>query len=126
MAAVVLSTVLNQPKFLSIFLRTHRERLEDRYNLSTDILRLYSIPYMPSNAGCFIWVDLSEHIVNEPGETPLERERALNCRLFSEGIHLAPSEAFHGEQCGWFRVSFTVDKDTLETGLSRYYALQPY
>lgn len=116
----MLSTFLNFPKLLPNFLITHRERLEDRYALCTNFLKARSIPYIPSNAGCFIWANLSKYSAFERGNTSLEQERSLACRLFGEGIYLIPSEAFHGEDPGWFRISFAVDKDTLETGLARY------
>jgi 1-aminocyclopropane-1-carboxylate synthase len=119
----VLSTFLNFPKLFPNFLITYRERLEDRYALCTNFLKAHSIPYIPSNAGCFILADLSEYIAFERGQTPLEQERSLTCRLFGEGIHLIPSETFHGEDPGWYRISFAVDKDALETGLARYCAL---
>jgi hypothetical protein len=51
--------------------------------------------------------------------TPLEQERALNKRLFEGGVHLATSEAFQGEEYGWFRISFSVDENVLELGLKR-------
>jgi len=33
---------------------------------------------------------------------------------------LATSEAFFGEEAGWFRISFAVDRDILHLGLTRY------
>jgi Aminotransferase class I and II len=119
----VLSTFLSFPKLIPNFLITHRERLEDRYALCANFLKAHSIPYIPSNAGCFILVDLSKYSAFERGQTPLEQERSLTCRLFGKGIHLIPSETLHGEDPGWYRISFAVDKDTLETGLTRYRAL---
>jgi len=119
----MLSTFLNFPKLLPSFLITHRERLENQYSRCANFLKAHSIPYIPSNAGWFIWADLSKYSAFERGNTPLEQERSLTCRLFGEGIYLIPSETFHGEDPGWFRISFAVDKHTLEMGLARYRAL---
>ena len=81
---------------------------------------MYSIPYVPSNAGFFIWADLSSYASQEQGNTHLERERALNNRLLDGGVHLATSEAFSGEHCSWFRICFALDRKILELGLARY------
>jgi len=44
----------------------------------------------------------------------------MNNRLLDGGVHLATSEAFEGEEYGWFRITFTVEKDILELALQRY------
>ena len=44
----------------------------------------------------------------------------MNHRLLDGGVHLATSEAFFGEENGWFRITFTVEKDVLQTALERY------
>jgi hypothetical protein len=50
----------------------------------------------------------------------LERERDLNNRkLLDGGVHFATSEAFFGEESGWFRITFTVEKAVLETAFGR-------
>ena len=120
MGDLALSTILNHPNFLCGFVRVHRERLEERYSVCTSILKIYQIPYISSNVGSSIWVNLSEYIAVEPGDTLLEREQSLAARLLSEGIHLAPSRAFNEETIGWFRVYFAIDILTLEVGLARY------
>jgi len=118
MAGLVLSTILNHPTYLTDFLKQNRKLLVDRYTLCTNILKAHSIAYMPSNAGFFLWADLSPSMAIYEG-TPLEQERALNKRLFEGGVHLATSEAFQGEEYGWFRISFSVDENVLELGLKR-------
>lgn len=116
--------MLNHPTFLSEFVKINRLRLRDRYELCTRFLRAHKIPYLPANAGFFVWADLSMYLSQENGDTPVARERALNDRLFNGGIHLATSEAFFGEEAGWFRISFAVDREVLLLGLTRY--PQPY
>lgn len=75
---------------------------------------------MPSNAGFFLWADLSQYLHSQPGDTPLQREQSLNELLFNGGVHLATSEAFSGEDSGWFRITFSVDEKLLKLGLDRY------
>jgi DNA-binding transcriptional MocR family regulator len=111
--------MLNNPTFLSRFLKSNRTLLIEHYEICTQFLRAHSIPYIPSNAGFFIWVDLSAYLEAMPGQTKVEKERMMNSKLLDAGVHLATSEAFYGEDYGWFRITFTVEKDTLELGLKR-------
>ena len=118
--SLAVSTILNNSKFLSYFLKIHSERLEDRYAFCTIILKVYEIPYGRSTAGNYIWIDLSKYIDIEPGDSALDRERSLSTRLIKGGIHLTPVDAFPGGQAGWFRINMAIDMDTLEVGLARY------
>lgn len=117
---LAVSTILNNSKFLSCFLKTHSERLEDRYAFCTIILKVYEIPYGRSTAGNYIWIDLSKHVDIEPGDSALDRERSLSARLIKGGIRLTPVDASPGGQSGWFRINMALDMDTLEVGLARY------
>lgn len=118
MAGLVLSTILNNPTYLTDFLNQNRRLLAERYMSCTNILKTHGISYHPSNAGFFLWADLSPYLSSSDG-TPLEQEQALNKRLFDGGLHLATSEAFQGEDHGWFRICFSVDENLLELGLTR-------
>jgi DNA-binding transcriptional MocR family regulator len=120
LAGLALSTILNHPTFFRHFRSRNCKLLVDRYSLCTAILKAHSIPYIPSNAGLFLWADLSRYLESQPGETPLQRERSLNELLFNGGVHLATSEAFSGEDSGWFRITFSVDEARLRLGLNRY------
>jgi len=120
LASASLSTILNHPTFFPAFITTTREKLIHHYHVCTRVLRRHGIPYVPSNAGFFIWVDLTRFLDRIPGEkTPLEKERELNRRILDGGVHLATSEAFYGEELGWFRITFTVDEMVLGLALKR-------
>jgi len=120
LASASLSTILDHPTFFPGFITTTREKLIRHYHICTRVLRRYGIPYIPSNAGFFIWIDLTKYLDKIPGEkTPLEKERELNQRILDGGVHLATSEAFYGEEFGWFRITFTVDEMVLGLALSR-------
>jgi hypothetical protein len=53
------------------------------------------------------------------GDSDLEKERDMNGKLLDAGIHLATSESFRGEDPGWFRITFTAPKETLQVGMQR-------
>jgi bifunctional pyridoxal-dependent enzyme with beta-cystathionase and maltose regulon repressor activities len=117
---LAVSAILTNSNFLSNFLKVHRERLEDRYTFCTTILKVYEIPYGRSTAGNYVWIDLSNYVDTEPGDSAFDRERSLSTRLIDGGIHLTPVDAFPGGQTGWFRINIAIDVDTLEVGFTRY------
>jgi 1-aminocyclopropane-1-carboxylate synthase len=125
LAIAAMSAILNHPTFLASFIKTSCERLVQRYDVCTSFLRAHNIPYIPSNAGHFLWADLSAFLKNLPGDTPLDKEQEMNNRLLDGGVHLATSEAFGGEESGWFRITFSVDEAYLTLGLNRYPPFRP-
>lgn len=74
-----------------------------------------------SNAGYFLWIDLSPYLPPTTTEDagPMMQERVLAQRLIDAGIYLATGEKFASEDPGWFRVVFTHEKAKLEEGLRR-------
>jgi len=119
LASLALSTIINHPTFFPEFLELNKTRLVEHYVICTNFLKKYSIPYIPSNAGFFIWIDLSAYLANMPGDSDLEKERHMTGKLLDAGIHLATSESFRGEDHGWFRITFTADKVILQVGMQR-------
>jgi len=113
--------MFNHPTFLPEFLKSNRTRLIEHYTICTRFFQKHKIPYNATNAGFFIWVDLTSYLDAMPGNTKLEKEREMNNRLLDGGVHLATSEQFHGEDYGWFRITFTVETKILELGLKRYF-----
>ena len=68
------------------------------------------------NAALFLWVDLRDHL---PALTDAwEAERKLAQHLLDNGVYLAPSEDFRGEQPGWFRMVFSMPD--VEEGIMRW------
>jgi hypothetical protein len=60
-----------------------------------------------------------------PGDTNLQKEREMTKRMLDGGVYLATAEAFKGEENGWYRITFTVEKDVLLLGLKRFISLSP-
>ena len=118
-----MTTILQHPTFFPAFIKKNRLHLREHYSLASQFLRKHKISYIPSNAGFVIWLDLTRYTAKLPGGTDLERERGLNNRLLDGGVHFATSEAFFGEESGWFRITFTVEKEVLETALGKYEGL---
>lgn len=74
-----------------------------------------------SNAGFFLYVDLSPWLPAKTAEAHgnLEREFSLAQKLLDGGVGVHPGEE-HGEEPGHFRLVFSsFDRDTLGEGLRR-------
>lgn len=85
-----------------------------------------------SNAGIFAWVNLQRYLYDksDSGFSATEslrtddqfyrdREMALWNRLLASGVGLGLGSWYSSEEPGWFRISFTVEKDSLKIGLER-------
>lgn len=48
-----------------------------------------------------------------------DRESRLFKRCLARGVGISTGSGFSTEELGWFRVSFTVEKDALHVGLQR-------
>lgn len=68
-----------------------------------------------SNAGFFLWIDLSKCLEGEGWQA----ETALKKKLVDAGIEMSTGQAYHDETPGRFRFIFSVDKDLMLEGLKR-------
>ena len=72
---------------------------------------------MNSNAGFFVYVDLSPFLPKDDRSIQ-EREFALAQQLLDAGVFLHPGEE-HSKAEGWFRLVFSNDEPALKEGLRR-------
>ena len=69
----------------------------------------------PSNAGFFLWIDLSACLRSATWQD----EDELRQGLYDHGVEMSAGHAYHDEKPGNFRFLFSMDRDTLEEGLRR-------
>lgn len=74
-----------------------------------------NVPYVPSNCGPFIWIDLSEFLK----EKTIADEKALADKMLDSGVWLATGEVFVSEKPGWFKITFAVPEAELRFGIDR-------
>ncbi|KAJ4266456.1 hypothetical protein NW762_004440 [Fusarium torreyae] len=112
------SAMLEDREWCRAFVDGSRAKLSEAHRHVTSQLRDIGIDYLPgSNAGFFIWVDLSPHLPSElDGE--LNEDFALAKRLSEADVFLHPREE-HALEPGWFRVVYTQDPRTVTEGLQR-------
>ncbi|KAJ1967801.1 hypothetical protein H4R35_006607 [Dimargaris xerosporica] len=114
--------------WLQGFIDENRQALAQAYAHTARFLMRYSIPYIPSRAGHFVWIDLrqfctarSPTTANGNGHsvcTP-DQEKALFKRLIDHKVYVTLGQAFSAQESGWFRLTFTLPLDDMNLGLSR-------
>jgi len=123
------STILNDREFLSSFVTANQKHLGAAYEYMTDWLRFHGISFIPANAGHFMMISLRNVIQNctRYGEMlkindnmdMCERERLLTRHLVQAKVFLTPGAACHFNEPGWYRISFSVQRQFLQTALKR-------
>ncbi|KAI2463100.1 putative acc synthase [Annulohypoxylon bovei var. microspora] len=131
------ANMLEDKEFLAAFVAKNSKILAEHCAIVTTSLDQHKIPYYRySNAGTFIWVDLRHYLYGQdrpesvldssiirlsPSDLEMcqDRETKLFKRCLECGVGISPGSSFSTEQLGWFRISFTVEKQTLQVGLQR-------
>ena len=93
------------------FRRENHKRLLQRYNAVVEILDHFQIPFLPAQAGLFVWIDLSQFLIKSTGSTAASQELALYRKLIDFGLLLTPGNSMKNERPGFFRCVFTATSD---------------
>lgn len=118
-AITIATAMLEDREWLRGFLDMSRGKIAEAYKYFTQELNRLGIKYLPgSNAGLFVWVDLSPYLVKDGSLSKEEREQELAQRTLDKGIALQPGEE-HALEAGWFRFVYTVERGVVEEGLRR-------
>ncbi|EZF23621.1 hypothetical protein H112_03701 [Trichophyton rubrum D6] len=116
------ATILNDEKFAATYLQNTQNRVLKAYRFVTGLLRQHGIPYLQgTNAGCFVWLDLSKYLPPSTSSQPLtqkDKEFALAERFSEGGLFLHPSEE-NGMEPGWFRLVYTNEEELIVEGIRR-------
>ncbi|KAH7013539.1 pyridoxal phosphate-dependent transferase [Ilyonectria destructans] len=112
------TALLEDRRWCRAFIESSRTKLAAAHAHVTGGLREMGVRYLSgSNAGFFVWVDLSPYLpVELGGET--NAEFALARKLVDAGVFLHPREE-HSLKPGWFRLVYTQDPATVTEGLRR-------
>lgn len=112
-------TMLEDRDWCRAYIERMRGKIATAHRHVTEQLRNAGIRYLPgSNAGFFVWVDLSDHLPRDcDGE--VNAEFALAKLLVRGRVFLHPQEE-HGNKPGWFRLVYTQDADIVTEGIQRY------
>uniref|UniRef100_A0A5B7ARL9 1-aminocyclopropane-1-carboxylate synthase n=1 Tax=Davidia involucrata TaxID=16924 RepID=A0A5B7ARL9_DAVIN len=113
----LIASMLSDETFVEKFIAESAERLAKRHELFTKGLAHVGIGSLKSNAGLFIWMDLTR-LLKEP---TVEAETELWHMIINEvKLNVSPGSSFHCSEPGWFRVCFAnMDDETMKVALRR-------
>lgn len=89
------------------FRRENHNRLIQRYKAIVQILERYHIPFLPAQAGLFVWIDLSQFLISNIGNAA-SQESTLYRELIDSGLLMTPGNSMKNERPGFFRCVFTA------------------
>lgn len=119
----IATTMLEDEKWLSSYLKTARDRLSARNKMTRKLLDEAGVKYhQGANAGFFMWIDLRPYLPSGSHfKDPWERETALIKKITDHGVFLTDGKGLSAEEPGFFRVVFSQDERVLEAGLKRLF-----
>lgn len=77
---------------------------------------------VPAVGGLYTWLDLSDVLLPGTAEELVADELRLWKELITAGVYLAPGQAFHNAEPGWFRIIFSVQEDVMRLATARIVA----
>ncbi|KAF9974361.1 hypothetical protein BGZ73_002247 [Actinomortierella ambigua] len=115
--------LLSDGKVIDEFTRTNQERLAESYTETANFLRAHKIPFIPAQAGHFLWMDLRQFIpqslVASAQAGDREAELKLWYAMLDEGVYVNLGLAFTERTVGFFRLTFSLPVPMLKLGLER-------
>jgi 1-aminocyclopropane-1-carboxylate synthase len=109
--------LLTDDAFVDTFLDESRKRLRSSYQICIAKLEEMVLPFVPAEAGMFVYVDFSSLLP----EKTFEYEAQLS-QIFLDHAHivLTPGESQRDASPGMFRICYAwVTTETLQIGLER-------
>jgi aspartate/methionine/tyrosine aminotransferase len=100
---------------LDDLIRLNAKRLTKAYATITDFFKEVSIPYIPCNAGLYVFAKLA------PKAETWQDECAVVTKLKEAGVLVSSGKAYHGPEGekGWARVGFAVEPKELDEAIER-------
>lgn len=112
----LVSGLLTDDVFVDNFLDESRQRLLHSYTICTKKLEEMVLPFIPAEAGMFVYVDFSSLLP----EKTFEWEEKLSELMFKARVVLTPGSSQHDTSPGMFRICYAwVNPDTLEIAMER-------
>lgn len=115
-ASIAISrAILGNKELCARLITKNRDNLARAYRHAADGLKKIGVAYLPgSNAGFFLWIDLSPYLDDDEEEPDF----VLAQKLLDAGVVLHPKTE-HAPNPGWFRLVYTHNPATVTEGLKR-------
>ncbi|WOO77223.1 putative aminotransferase aclI [Vanrija pseudolonga] len=114
-ADVIFSSLLNDRETLHRFTAQNRKLLTEAAKHTREWFEERGCKPLQTNAGHFILVDIRPRT----GITTFEEERNFVRKCMANGVMVSPASNYLYHTPGWLRVTFSVDRATLDVGLER-------
>ena len=114
LSAVFVSTLLTSSK-LPELIALNSARLGKAYTALTEVLRRHNVPYIPGNAGIYVFAKIARNA------TSWEDEAAAVQRFREGGVLVSSGKGYHGPESekGWARIGFAVEESAMTEALKR-------
>lgn len=114
---MVVSELLTDDEFVNLYLDASRERLKESYIICVEKLEEMVLPFIPAEAGMFVYVDFSSLLP----EKTMEWEAKLSQLLVDYArLILTPGESQRERMPGMFRICYAwVSPEVLKIGMER-------
>ena len=113
----MVSEILTDDQFMDSFLKESRDRILHSYHICISKLEEMVVPYVPAEAGMFVYIDLSSLLP----EKTFEGEERLSDLVFEHArVVLTPGESQRDSKPGMFRICYAwVSVEVLLIGMER-------
>jgi aspartate/methionine/tyrosine aminotransferase len=114
LSTIFVRSLLSSPKLAGL-ISQNAEKLAAAYSIMTSFLDSYEIPYVPANAGLYVFTKIA------PDATTWEDEAKMVNELKEVGVVVSPGKAYHvpESQKGWARVLFALEPEQLAEAIRR-------
>jgi len=113
----MVSEILTDDQFMDNFLMESRQRILHSYHICVSKLEEMVVPYIPAEAGMFVYIDLSSFL---PEKTFEGEERLSNLMFQYARIVLTPGDSQRDSKPGMFRICYAwVTVDVLLVAMER-------
>lgn len=108
--------MLEDGQWVDSYLKESRKRLASAYKQFTSVLQEYNIPYLDSEAGFFVCIDLRSWMA----DISEEAERELWMEMCAAKVLCIPATQMLSKSYGWFRCCFAASEEKVaRVGLGR-------
>ncbi|KAL4863834.1 hypothetical protein BDV12DRAFT_206151 [Aspergillus spectabilis] len=111
--SLVITSLLHNQEKLSTIVSQNRTTLTQTAAIVSDFLSFHSIPFVPPDAGLYIWAKLASKA------KCWHEEDEANDALEQAGVSVAAGRGYYASEPGWFRITFAVPVKVLLEGLRR-------
>ncbi len=112
----ILINLLRDKDFVKHFTDENKRRLKSASDFTHALLDKAGIPAEPTDAGFFVWMNLSKWLDSETFEMEFQ---LYNFILEQARVNVMPGQFFHNAEPGWFRLCYARNEQMLETGIER-------